>query len=142
MDKEKNRLKLEWSAKRFLSKNNYIIHTDAVKNYVIPQGSYTKNTKWLAYADEADLLNVALFNCTAKAWRDANPNLAINSNISDYASIAELTVLSNLEAYNAELIKSGMSKKERFETLCNIAEYQLQVLSEADRIKELPEGDG
>jgi len=141
-DEENNRLKLEWSAKRFLSKNNYLIHTDAVKNYVIPQGSYTKNTKWLAYADEADLLNVALFNCTAKAWRDANPNLAINSNIRDYASIAELTVLSNLETHNAELIKSGMSKKERFETLCDIAEYQLQVLSEADRIKELPEEDG
>ena len=141
-DEENDRLKLEWSAKRFLSKSNYLIHTDAVKHYVLPQGNYSKNTEWLAYADEADLLNVALFNCTAKAWRDANPELAKNSNIRDYASIAELTVLSNLETHNAELIKAGVPKKERFETLRKIAEYQLRVLEEAERIKELPESGG
>lgn len=137
-DAENDRLKLEWSAKRFLSKNNYLIHTDAVKNYVLPQSNYTKNTEWLAYADEADLLNVALFGCTAKAWREANPTLAKNSNICDYASIAELTVLSNLETHNAELIKSRMEKKERFEALRQIAQYQLRVLAEAEKIKELP----
>lgn len=139
-DDENVRLQLEWNAKRFLSKNNCLIHTDAVKNYVLPQSNYTKNTEWLAYADEADLLNVALFNCTAKAWRDANPELAKNSNIRDYASISELTVLSNLETHNAELIKNGLNKAERFETLQRIAEYQLRVLSEAERIKEIPEG--
>lgn len=137
-DAENDRLKLEWSAKRFLSKNNYLIHTDAVKNYVLPQSNYTKNTEWLAYADEADLLNVALFGCTAKAWREANPTLAKNSNIRDYASIAELTVLSNLETHNAELIKSRMEKKERFEALRQIAQCQLRVLAEAEKIKELP----
>ena len=137
-DAENDRLKLEWSAKRFLAKNNYLIHTDAVKNYVLPQSNYTKNTEWLAYADEADLLNVALFGCTAKAWREANPTLAKNSNIRDYASIAELTVLSNLETHNAELIKSRMEKKERFEALRQIAQYQLRVLAEAEKIKELP----
>ena len=137
-DAENDRLKLEWSAKRFLSKNKYLIHTDAVKNYVLPQSNYTKNTEWLAYADEADLLNVALFGCTAKAWREANPTLAKNSNIRDYASIAELTVLSNLETHNAELIKSRMEKKERFEALRQIAQYQLRVLAEAEKIKELP----
>lgn len=137
-NEENDRLKLEWSAKRFLSKNNYLIHTDAVKNYVLPQSNYTKNTEWLAYADEADLLNVALFGCTAKAWREANPTLAKNSNIRDYASIAELTVLSNLETHNAELIKSRMEKKERFEALRQIAQYQLRVLAEAEKIKELP----
>ena len=137
-DAENDRLKLEWSAKRFLSKNNYLIHTDAVKNYVLPQSNYTKNTEWLAYADEADLVNVALFGCTAKAWREANPTLAKNSNIRDYASIAELTVLSNLETHNAELIKSRMEKKERFEALRQIAQYQLRVLAEAEKIKELP----
>ena len=139
-DEENDRLKLEWDAKRFLSKSNYLIHTDAVKNYVLPQGNYTKNTEWLAYADEADLLNVALFNCTAKAWREANPDLAKNSNIRDFASISELTVLSNLETHNAELIKEGKSKPERFGTLRGIAQYQLRVLSEAERIRELPEG--
>lgn len=139
-DEENDRLKLEWNAKRFLSKNNYLIHTDAVKNYVLPQSSYTKSTEWLAYADEADLLNVALFGCTAKEWRDANPGLARHSNIRDYASIPELTVLSNLETHNAELIKSGLPKAERFARLREIAQYQLRVLAEAERIKELPEG--
>lgn len=138
-DGENDRLKLDWDAKRFLSKSNYLIHTDAVKNYVLPQSSYTKNTEWLAYADEADLLNVVLFGCTAREWRDANPELAKKSNIRDYASIAELTVLSNLETHNAELIKSGMGKAERFEVLRQIAQYQLHVLAEAEKIERLPE---
>lgn len=141
-DDENDRLKLEWSAKRFLSKNNYIIHTDAVKNYVLPQSNYSKSNEWIAYADEADLLNVALFGCTAKAWRDANPELAKKSNIRDYASISELTVLSNLETHNAELIRMGMDKAERFENLRRIAQYQMQVLMEAERIRELPESGG
>lgn len=141
-DDENDRLKLEWSAKRFLSKNNYIIHTDAVKNYVLPQSNFSKSNEWIAYADEADLLNVALFGCTAKAWRDANLELAKKSNIRDYASISELTVLSNLETHNAELIRMGMDKAERFENLRRIAQYQMQVLMEAERIRELPESGG
>lgn len=140
-DEENDRLKIEWDAKRFLSKNNYLIHTDAVKNYVLPQSNFTKNTEWLAYADEADLLNVALFGCTAKEWRDANPDLAKTSNIRDYASIEELTVLSNLETHNAELIKSGINKQERFVALKEIANYQMKVLIEANNIKKLPTGD-
>ena len=114
---ETDRLKLEWDAKRFLSRSNYLIHTDAVKHYILPQSNFTQSMEWLAYADEADLLNVALFGCTAKVWREANPT------------------------HNAELIKSGMQKAERFETLRRIAQYQLQVLTEAERIKELPEED-
>ena len=140
-DDENDRLKLEWTAKRFLSKSNYLIHTDAVKNYVLPKGNYTKNTEWLAYADEADLLNVALFGCTAKAWRDANPELAKNSNIRDYASISELTVLSNLETHNAELMKSGIDTAARFDMLYKIAQYQLRVLLESEKIKQLPEAE-
>jgi hypothetical protein len=136
-DEENDRLKLEWDAKRFLSKSNYLIHTDAVKNYVIPNSNYTKSTEWLAYADEADLLNVALFGCTAKQWRDVNPELAKRSNIRDYASIPELTVLSNLETHNAELIKEGRGKEERFKTLLEIAKYQMNVLAEAERIRLL-----
>ena len=139
-DEENNRLKLEWDAKRFLSKSNYLIHTDAVKNYVLPKGNYTASTEWLAYADEADLLNVALFGFTAKAWRDANPELAKTGNVRDFATIAELTVLSNLETHNAELIKSGMSKPERYKALREIAQYQLRVLREAESIRHLPEG--
>ena len=139
-DEENDRLKLEWDAKRFLSKSNYLIHTDAVKNYVLPQSNFSTDMEWLAYADEADMLNVALFGCTAKAWRDANPELARNGNIRDYATIAELTVLSNLETHNAELIKGGMAKRQRFEVLREIARYQLQVLNEAEHIRRLPEG--
>ncbi|MFI3169433.1 MAG: KilA-N domain-containing protein [Faecalibacterium sp.] len=138
-DDENDRLQLEWSAKRFLSKSNYAIHTDAVKNYVLPQKNYAKSREWLIYADEADLLNVVLFGSTAKEWRDANPALAKTSNIRDYASIIELTVLSNLETHNAELIKSGMEKSMRFDTLQKIASYQLNVLNEAEKIKELPD---
>lgn len=114
-----------------------MIHTDAIKNYVLPLDNYSKSNEWLAYADEADLLNVALFGCTAKSWRDANPELSKNSNIRDFASIPELTVLSNLETHNAELIKQGLSKEERFRQLQGIAQYQLRVLIEAERIKEL-----
>lgn len=127
--------------KAVFNKNNYLIHTDAVKNYVLPKSSYTKNTEWLAYADEADLLNVALFGCTAKSWREANPELAKHNNIRDFASISELTVLSNLETHNAELIKRGMTKSDRFKILQEIAQYQLHVLTEAERIKELPDAD-
>lgn len=104
---------------------------------MLPKRNYKKDMEWLAYADEADLLNVVLFGCTAKAWREANPELAKNSNIRDYASIPELTVLSNLETHNAELIKQGHNKKERFELLQQIAQYQLRVLTEAEQIKQL-----
>lgn len=137
-DEENDRLKLEWDAKRFLSKNNYLIHTDAIKNYVLPRSNHSKSTEWLVYADEADLLNVALFGCTAKEWRDANPVLAAKQNIRDFASIAQLTVLSNLETHNAEMIKQGIDKAERFDRLKQIAEYQLRVLTEAEAIQKLP----
>lgn len=140
-DEENDRLKLEWDAKRFLSKNNYLIHTDAIKNYVLPQSNHSKSTEWLVYADEADLLNVALFGCTAKEWRDANPVLATKQNIRDFASIAQLTVLSNLETHNAEMIKQGIDKAERFDRLKQIAEYQLRVLTEAEAIQKLPKGN-
>ena len=80
-EQENDLKKIEWTAKRFLSKNNYLIQTDAVKNYLIPICNYREDLQWLLYAEEADLLNVALFGFTAKAWRDANPELAKNSNV-------------------------------------------------------------
>jgi hypothetical protein len=137
---ENDRLRLEWNAKRFLSKNNYHIHTDAVKNYVLPRMSIAQEREWLVYADEADLLNVALFRCTAKQWREANPDLAKSKqNIRDFASINELTVLSNLETHNAQMIREDLPKAKRFEALREIAEYQLHILTEADDVKRLPE---
>ena len=133
-EEENNLKKLEWDAKRFLSKNNYLIQTDAIKNYIIPNCNYRDDLQWLPYAEEADLLNVALFGFTAKAWRESNPELAKSSNVRDYATINELTVLSNLETHNAQMIREGKSKEERFQILKEIAEYQMQILSVADNI--------
>jgi hypothetical protein len=126
--------KIEWSAKRFLSKNNYLIQTDAVKNYLVPVCNYREDLQWLPYAEEADLLNVALFGFTARPWRDAKPELAMKNNVRDFATINELTVLSNLETHNAQMIREGRNKKERFEILKDIADYQMKVLSEAEKI--------
>ena len=133
-EQENDIKKIEWDAKRFLSKNNYLIQTDAVKKYLIPVCNYREELSWLPYAEEADLLNVALFGFTAKAWREANPELAKNSNVRDYSSINELTVLSNLETHNAQMIREGKSKEERFLALKEIAEYQLRILNEAQNI--------
>lgn len=135
-EQENDVKKIEWNAKRFLTKNNYLIQTDAVKNYLIPSGNYREDLQWIQYAEEADLLNVALFGFTAKAWREANPELAKNSNVRDYASINELTVLSNLETHNAQMIREGKEKKDRFEVLQDIAKYQMGVLNEAARIEQ------
>ena len=135
---ENNQYNLEWNVKRILSKTNYLIHTDAVKNHIIPAKDYLKGTEWIAYAEEADLLNVALFNCTAKDWRDANPEFTSKSmNIRDFASINELAILSNLETLNAQMIKEQIEKKERFHKLKEIAMYQLSVLNENDFMKSL-----
>ena len=133
-EQENDIKKIEWDAKRFLSKNNYLIQTDAVKNYLIPVCNYREELSWLPYAEEADLLNVALFGFTAKAWREVNPELAKNSNVRDYSSINELTVLSNLETHNAQMIREGKSKEERFLVLKEIAEYQIRILNEAQNI--------
>ncbi len=128
---------IEWNTKRLLTKNNYLIHTDAIKNYILPNINYQKDKSWLKYAEEADVLNVIIFNSTAKEWKKLNPDLAKHSNMSDYANINELTVLSNLESHNAELIKLGKTKEERFELLSNIATYQLSVLNSADEVKKI-----
>ena len=116
-------------------------HTDAIKNYILPENDFYKNREWLKYAEEADILNVIIFNTTAKKWRELNPDLAKKSNVRDYATINELTVLSNLESHNAELIKEGKSKEERFEILSEIAKYQLNILNNAEKIKLFGDGN-
>jgi len=106
------------------------------RKHIIPQSTLRSNLEWLVYAEEADLLNVVLFGCTAKQWRDANPELAQESkNIRDYASINELAVLSNIQTINAEMIKENIDKRERFVKLCDIAKYQLIVLNDTDFVK-------
>jgi len=135
---ETNQYNLEWNFKRILSKANYYIHTDAIKKFVLPNKNYEKDKEWLIYAEEADLLNVALFKCTAKDWRESNPKFAEKGmNIRDTASINELVVLSNLENLNAELIKSGIDKFQRFLKLKETGSYQLNIQNEMDFMKTL-----
>jgi hypothetical protein len=131
--KEFQRLKAEeqkllgWSAKRELSKINYRIHTDAIKQNLIP-AQITAAQASIIYANEADVLNVAMFGMTAKQWREANPDL--KGNIRDYATINELICLSNMENLNAVFIEQGMSQGERLIKLNQIAIHQMQVLED------------
>ena len=137
-DSENDKLQIEWDVKRLLSKANYHLQTDAVQKHIIPKKNYSKNKEWLAYAEEADLLNVALFNCTAKDWRESNKQFAEKGlNVRDFASINELTVLSNIESMNSILIKQSINKQERFKQLQEIATYQLSILNQKETSKSL-----
>ncbi len=114
---EASRDQLDWSYRRFLSKVNYRLHTDAIKDHLLPKLEATQGGPWLVYADEADLLNVAVFGQTAKAWREANPKLATSSNMRDHADLIQLNVLANLESLSSVMIEAGTSKEKRFEML-------------------------
>ena len=127
--KEEEQKQLGWSAKRELSKINYRIHTDAIKQNLIPS-EVTRSQASLIYANEADVLNVAMFGQTAKQWRESNPTL--KGNIRDYASINELICLSNMENINAVLIEQGLSQGERLVRLNQIAIHQMSVLESED----------
>lgn len=127
--------KIEWHANRLLSKLNYVVHTDAVKNYIVP--TLTEEQKKSVYAEEADVLNVALFGMTAKEWRQANPKLAKKGNIRDYTDLLHLVILNNLENTNAEFIKLGMSQSERLISLNNSARNQMEILKNNKNIKDL-----
>jgi hypothetical protein len=132
---ENDRLKLEWNLQRTLAKINYQIHTDAIKENLIPK-ELTKNQISFVYANEADLLNVALFGTTAKQWRDLNPNA--EGNIRDFATIEQLVVLSNLESINAVLIHQGLEQANRLIQLNNVAITQMKsLLNNKKNIKNL-----
>ncbi len=125
---ESNQYNLEWNVKRLLSKANYRIHTDAIDKYMIPKLSFSQRKEWV-YSDEADLLNIVMFGCTAKQWREANPKRALKGeNLREIASINDLAILSNLETLNAMLIKNGLPKKERARILIETAKEQKKVL--------------
>lgn len=123
--KEVEQAQLGWSAKRELSKINYHIHTDAIKQNLIPK-ELTQSQVSIVYANEADILNVAMFGMTAKEWREAHPDL--KGNIRDYATINELICLSNMENLNALFINEGMAQQERLLKLNQIAIHQMQIL--------------
>ena len=132
--KEEEQKKLGWDIKRNLAKINYRIHTDAIKNNLIPEKLPKEKINFI-YANEADILNMALFGMTAKDWRDENPNL--KGNIRDYADISQLVCLSNLENLNALFINEGMKQSDRLEKLNSIAIEQMKILSEAESVKKL-----
>ena len=142
--KEFQRLKAEeqkllgWSAKRELAKINYRIHTDAIKQNLIPP-ELSPAQKSFVYADEADMLNVAMFGMTAKQWREANQDL--KGNIRDYATINQLICLSNMENLNAVFINDGMPQSERLEKLNKIAIQQMKVLENIDDKNHLTDGN-
>ena len=131
---ENDRLKLEWNLQRTLAKVNYQIHTDAIKENLIPK-AITKQQASFVYANEADLLNVALFGITAKEWRDDNPDK--NGNIRDYATLEQLVVLSNMESISALLIRQGLPQTERLIQLNKVAITQMKSLLESNTIKKL-----
>ena len=138
-DEENRRLNSEWDYRRFLSKVNYSIHTDAIQKYIIPQLTDDDRKRWI-YAEEADLLNIAMFGFTSKQWRDANPDLVLKGyNVRDIANAHQLLVLSNLEGYNAILNQQGIDKSHKLSLLKKAAEQQITALEKSiytmDQIK-------
>jgi hypothetical protein len=131
---ENDSLKLGWNLQRTLAKVNYQIHTDAIKENLIPQ-KITKRQASFVYANEADLLNVALFGINAKEWRDNNTDKS--GNIRDYATLEQLVVLSNIESINALLIRQGLPQAERLIQLNKVAITQMKSLLESNRIEKL-----
>ena len=124
--------KIEWSVRRELAKTNYRIHTDSIKENIVP--TLTEKQKLYVYANEADILNVALFGMTAKEWKDENPSL--DGNMRDYANILQLVILSNLENLNSEMISQGLEQKVRLERLNSIAKKQYSILQDSKGIKK------
>ena len=124
-ENESDRLKLDWNLQRTLAKVNYHIHTDAVKEKMIPPELSNQQIQ-IVYANEADILNVALFGITARQWRDANSTL--EGNIRDYATIEQLVVLSNLESINSVLIHQGLTQRQRLQQLNHVAITQMKSL--------------
>ena len=118
--------KIDWHANRVLSKVSYVVHTDAIKNIIVP--TLTEKQKKFVYAEEADVLNVALFGMTAKEWRESNPEIADKGNIRDYTDLLHLVILNNLENINAELIEMKIPQNERLVRLNNIARKQIELL--------------
>ncbi len=135
-DDENTRLSLEWNLNRTLSKLNYRIHTDAIKEHIIPE-NITKEQSSIIYATEADVLNVALFGKTAKQWRDENKKL--DGNIRDYATIEQLLVLANIESMNAEFIRMKLPQKDRLIKLNQMAIIQIKSITKNPTIQKLKE---
>lgn len=139
---ESNQLNLEWDVRRLMTKINYGLHTDAVQQHIIPYSKFPKKNQWVEYANEADLLNVALYGYTAKQWRESNQNHVLNGkNMRDFSSITDLLIMSNLETLNAELIKNNAPKQYRFEYLQKLVIEQKKQFDKVDIIKSIKRKD-
>ena len=132
---ENDRLTLGWDAKRMLSKINYKIHTDSIKEHIVLPQKLSQADATNVYANEADVLNIALFGKTAKGWKDQNKNK--EGNMRDYADVYQLVCLANLEGINAEFIRMGMSQKDRLLKLNDTAIFQMKSLLINSRVKKL-----
>ena len=127
--------KIEWNESRILTKVNYLIHTNSIKENIIP--TLTEKQKRFVYAEEADVLNVALFGMTAKEWRENNPELADNGNIRDYTDILHLIILNNLEVLNSNMIEKNIPQRERLIELNKIAKKQMELIINNKQIENL-----
>jgi hypothetical protein len=135
---ESNQYNLEWDVRRLMTKVNYVLHTDAVQKHIIPNSSLPIEKHGIEYANEADLLNIALYGYTAKQWKEANPEHALNGkNMRDFSSITDLLIMSNLESFNAQLINLKTDKNTRFTFLKKMAIEQKEQFDRVDIVKSI-----
>lgn len=135
---ESNQYNLEWDVRRLMTKVNYVLHTDAVQKHIIPNSKFPEDKKWIEYAEEADLLNLALFGYTAKQWKESNPQHALSGkNMRDFSSITDLLIMSNLETLSAQLIQTNLTKQQRYDYLKKMADEQRQTFDKVDIIKSI-----
>lgn len=135
---ESNQLNLEWNVRRLMTKVNYGLHTDAVQKHIIPKSTLPETRKSLEYATEADILNLAVYGYTAKQWKEANPEHALNGkNMRDFSSITDLLIMQNIETVSSELIKRDTSRQARFKYLKNMADELRVQFDKVDIIKSI-----
>lgn len=137
-DIESNQYNLEWDVRRLMTKVNYVLHTDAVQKHVIPKSKFPKNLQGIEYADEADVLNMAVYGYTAKQWKKSNPTHALeNKNMRDFSSITDLLIMLNIETVSSELIKRGSDRDSRYKYLKKMADELRVQFDKVDIVKSL-----
>lgn len=135
---ESNTLNLEWDVRRLMTKVNYVLQTDAVQQYIIPKSTKALDKRHFEFAEEADLLNLALYGYTAKQWKETNPQHALNGkNMRDFSSITDLLIMSNLESLNSQMIKLNTPKDQRFKLLKSMAIEQKEKFDRLDMVKSI-----
>lgn len=135
---ESNQYNLEWDVRRLMTKVNYVLHTDAVQKHIIPNSNFAQDKQFIEYANEADLLNVALYGYSAKQWKEVFPEEALKGkNMRDFSSITDLLIMSNLESFNSQLINLNTPKETRFEFLKKMAADQKEQFNKIDIIKSI-----